>query len=67
MKSSFLEIVEEIRKNRPLDVIYGRVKDHNDSPVGNEEKSLLQEDPVVILIEFGKLMGFRLVDLFAGK
>ena len=35
--------------------------------MGNDERALLEEDPVLILIEFGRLMGFRLIDLFAGE
>ena len=57
----------EVRKKRELDVVYGRVKDHDGNQVGAEERSLLEEDPVLILIEFGKMMGFRLIDLFASK
>ena len=56
-----------MRKTRELDVVYGRVKDHDGSQAGAEERSLLEEDPVLILIEFGKMMGFRLIDLFASK
>ena len=43
------------------------MKDHDENPLGNDERSLLEEDPVLILMEFGKLMGFRLIDLFAGE
>lgn len=67
VRTSFLEILQEIKKTRQLEVSCGRVKDHDENPLGNDERSLLEEDPVLILMEFGKLMGFRLIDLFAGK
>ena len=67
VRTSFLEILQEIKKTRPLEVTCGRVKDHDENPLGNDERSLLEEDPVLILMEFGKLMGFRLIDLFAGE
>ena len=65
VKPSFLDTLAAVQRTRELDVVYGRVKDHDGSQKGAEERSLLEEDPVLILIEFGKMMGFRLIDLFA--
>ena len=31
----------------------------------DDEKQLMDENPIIVLMEFGKLMGFRLMDLFA--
>ena len=31
----------------------------------DDERQLMDENPIIVLMEFGKLMGFRLMDLFA--
>jgi len=31
----------------------------------DDEKQLMDENPIIVLMEFGKLMGFRLMDMFA--
>ncbi|WAQ97928.1 LR74B-like protein [Mya arenaria] len=31
----------------------------------DDEKQLMDENPIIVLMEFGKLMGFRLMDLFS--
>lgn len=51
-------------QGRDLKVIHGHVIGTVKSSTPELEKALLQEHPALILIEFGKLMGFRLLDLF---
>lgn len=61
-----LALINEIHlQGRTLRVIYGHVIGQAKSKGPVLEKALMQENPSLILIEMGKLMGFRLVDLFS--
>lgn len=56
---------EILIQNRELDVIYGQVIGHSLLNCDEIEKKILDENPCIVLLEFGKLMGFRLLDLFS--
>ncbi|XP_060596883.1 leucine-rich repeat-containing protein 74A-like [Ruditapes philippinarum] len=61
-----LALINEVHlQGRELKVIHGRVIGQLKSKGPELEKSLIEEHPALVLIEFGKLMGFRLVDLFS--
>lgn len=59
MKHDLLQLFLYIWK--PLTQVHGRDK-HGDE---DDERQLMDENPVIVLMEYGKLMGFRLMDLFA--
>lgn len=62
---NFLALINEVHlQSRELKVIHGHVVGELKSKSMELEKSLIEEHPSLVLIEFGKLMGFRLVDLF---
>ena len=62
----FVTLHKEILiQQRTLEVIYGQVIGHSLTDFDEIEKKILDENPCIVLLEFGKLMGFRLLDLFA--
>ena len=56
---------EILIQKRTLEVIYGQVIGHSLANFDEIEKKILDENPSLVLIEFGKMMGFRLLDLFS--
>lgn len=61
-----LALVNEVHlQGRKLKVIHGHVIGQLKSKNPELEKTLIEEYPSLVIIEFGKLMGFRLVDLFS--
>ena len=66
MDPEFVTLYKEILiQKRTLDVIYGQVIGHSLTNFDEIEKKILEENPSIVLLEFGKLMGFRLLDLFS--
>ncbi|KAL4232082.1 Leucine-rich repeat-containing protein 74A [Mactra antiquata] len=60
-----IALINEVHlQGRELKVIHGHVVGEMKSKCPELERNLIQEHPALVLIEFGKLMGFRLVDLF---
>jgi len=51
-------------QGRTLDVSHGHVIGNMTSSTPQLEKQLTREHPALILMEYSKLMGFRLMDLF---
>ncbi|WAR22411.1 LR74A-like protein [Mya arenaria] len=51
-------------QGRALRVIHGQIVGEMTSASPELERSLIEEHPALVLIEFGKLMGFRVTDLF---
>ena len=60
-----MPIVDEIQKERDVKVVYGMVRGEENEMKEDDEMQLIDENPVIVLMEFGKLMGFRLIDLFS--
>ena len=56
---------EILIQKRTLEVVYGQVIGHSLTNFDEIEKQMLEENPSIVLLEFGKLMGFRLLDLFS--
>ena len=66
MDPDFISLYKEILiQKRTLDVIYGQVVGHSLLNYDEIERQILDENPSIVLLEFGKLMGFRLLDLFS--
>ena len=56
---------EILIQERTLDVIYGQIIGHSLANFDEMEQKILDENPTIVLVEFGKMMGFRLLDLFS--
>ena len=56
---------EILLQTRTLDVIYGQIIGHSLANFDEMEQKILDENPTIVLVEFGKMMGFRLLDLFS--
>ncbi|KAL4230081.1 hypothetical protein ACF0H5_010466 [Mactra antiquata] len=66
VEPAFAELLNELQRSRfNLQVIHGLVLGRDKIVDDDEEKALMDENPIIVLMEFGKLMGFRLMDLFA--
>lgn len=65
VEPAFVALVLEIESKRNIKVIYGMVRGQDARGDDDDEKQLMDENPIIVLMEFGKLMGFRLMDLFA--
>lgn len=61
----FLKLAEKLWNERQIEVIHGPVYGLDLDSRDEDEQVLVDANPVIVLIEFGKLMGFRLMDLFA--
>ncbi|KAJ8297785.1 hypothetical protein KUTeg_024316 [Tegillarca granosa] len=61
----FLKLAEKLWNDRQIEVIHGPVYGLDLDSIDEDEQVLIDANPVIVLIEFGKLMGFRLMDLFA--
>ncbi|KAL3880035.1 hypothetical protein ACJMK2_032307 [Sinanodonta woodiana] len=64
VEKSFVSMLNEIQSHRNIKVIHGPVRGQ-DAEKEDDEKALVDENPIIVLMEFGKLMGFRLMDLFS--
>ncbi|GFS12777.1 leucine-rich repeat-containing protein 74A-like [Elysia marginata] len=65
VEPNFLTLLEQVQQVHPdLQVVYGAVLGQ-DVESKDEEQELMDENPVVVLMEFGNILGYRLVDLFA--
>ncbi|XP_045204099.1 leucine-rich repeat-containing protein 74A-like isoform X2 [Mercenaria mercenaria] len=65
VEPAFVALLGEIEATRELKVVFGQVKGQDTRGDDDDEKQLMDENPIIVLMEFGKLMGFRLMDLFA--
>lgn len=65
VEPAFVALLGEIEATREIKVIYGQVKGQDTRGDDDDERQLMDENPIIVLMEFGKLMGFRLMDLFA--
>ncbi|XP_076446307.1 uncharacterized protein LOC143283818 [Babylonia areolata] len=64
VEPEFLAVLEELQKSRSIVVRFGAVLGQ-DVESKDDEMQLMDENPVVVLMEFGRLLGLRLVDLFS--
>jgi len=66
----FEKLCKDMKQRRnPFEVIYGYVWDteregitHTD--INDDEKELIDEDPLTVLFEYARLQNFRLLDMF---
>lgn len=65
VEPAFVALVLEMESKRNIKVVYGMVRGQDARGDDDDEKQLMDENPIIVLMEFGKLMGFRLMDLFA--
>lgn len=67
---TFVTLYKEMQKTRnPFKAIYGYVWDTkrrgiSHSDITEEDKDLLEEDPLLVLFEYARLQNFRLLDMF---
>ncbi|XP_021346225.1 leucine-rich repeat-containing protein 74A-like isoform X2 [Mizuhopecten yessoensis] len=54
-----------LHEERGIEIKHGIVRGQEGSGDDPDGMELVDENPVLVLMEFGKLMGFRLMDLFA--
>ncbi|XP_045204097.2 leucine-rich repeat-containing protein 74B-like isoform X2 [Mercenaria mercenaria] len=64
VKPAFVDVLAEIKAIKDIKVIFGPVQGR-DKRGDDDELTLMDENPTIVLMELGKLMGFRLLDLFA--
>ncbi|XP_076468162.1 uncharacterized protein LOC143298987 [Babylonia areolata] len=64
VEPEFLSVLAQLQEARDVSVRFGAVLGQ-DVESNDEEMQLMDENPVVVLMEFGKLLNLRLVDLFA--
>lgn len=69
VNGKFAEQLQELQKKRNLKVIHGMVWQTNRETLGSldddeDENQLINEDPLLVLMEFARLSNFSLVDLF---
>ena len=67
VEESFIDVLKTIQTARHLEVTYGRVRGADMDIHDPVEQDLLDENPLTVLIEFGKLIGIGLTILFSGK
>ncbi|KAK3594743.1 hypothetical protein CHS0354_014169 [Potamilus streckersoni] len=67
VEAKFDELLRKVQKTRklPLRVLHGPVSGQKLDEFFFEEEAILEENPAIVLIEYGKLMGFRMIDLFS--
>ncbi|KAH3830279.1 hypothetical protein DPMN_103520 [Dreissena polymorpha] len=65
VEPAFIALLGELEVMREIKVVYGQVLGQDKRGDDDDEKQLMDENPIIVLMEFGKLMGFRLMDLFA--
>ncbi|KAL5011893.1 hypothetical protein ScPMuIL_010444 [Solemya velum] len=65
VEKPFEVLLEEMEKQRKIQVTYGISYGQGGASKNDDDEALVNESPVVVLMEFGKLMGFRLIDLFS--
>ncbi len=63
MDQVFVANLEEVQKTRPIHVRHGVVFQHDD--ICEKADMYLDEDPMMVLMEFMRQKNMRLVDLFA--
>ncbi|XP_041357811.1 leucine-rich repeat-containing protein 74A-like [Gigantopelta aegis] len=64
VEKAFPDVLEKLQEGRSFKCVFGAVIGQ-DSDADDPEKDLLEENPVLILMEFGKILGLRLTDLFS--
>lgn len=63
---NFFSAFHQVFGDRSRDVVHVlQVKGQDQRGDDDDEKQLMDENPIIVLMEFGKLMGFRLMDLFS--
>ncbi|XP_067660532.1 leucine-rich repeat-containing protein 74A-like [Haliotis asinina] len=63
VEGPFVTMLQDMQEQRSLQMKYGAVWDQS-MEGEDDEMDLVDENPVLILMEFGKLLGLRLTDLF---
>ncbi|XP_046580678.1 leucine-rich repeat-containing protein 74A-like [Haliotis rubra] len=63
VEGPFVTMLQDMQEQRSLQMKYGAVWDQS-MEAEDDEMDLVDENPVLILMEFGKLLGLRLTDLF---
>ncbi|XP_061188206.1 leucine-rich repeat-containing protein 74B-like [Saccostrea echinata] len=61
--SDFVDLLEQIKKRRPLTCHYGNTLRHDEIKKGDVKRVLDTDDPVTVLFEYMKQKNLRLIDL----
>jgi len=63
----FVDLLDELEgQGRTIKATYGRLRGAEMELHDENEKALLEADPVTVLVEFGHVVGVKLMDLFVG-
>ncbi|XP_052795635.1 leucine-rich repeat-containing protein 74B-like isoform X2 [Mya arenaria] len=65
VEPAFVALLGEMEMKKEIKVAFGQVLGTDKRGDDDDEKQLMDENPIIVLMEFGKLMGFRLMDLFS--
>ncbi|XP_060084291.1 leucine-rich repeat-containing protein 74A-like [Ylistrum balloti] len=65
VEQSYATQAIELKEERGIEIKHGIVRGQEGSGDDPDGMELVDENPVLVLMEFGKLMGFRLMDLFS--
>ena len=62
----FAQNVKTLKEEKDITIIHGMVRGMYGKGAGDDDElSLIDENPILVLMEFGHMNGFRLTDLFS--
>ena len=65
VEMDFATNIKQLKDNRDITIIHGMIRGVFGSGDDEDELSLIDENPIIVLMEFGHMNGFRLTDLFS--
>ncbi|XP_076117839.1 uncharacterized protein LOC143085396 isoform X2 [Mytilus galloprovincialis] len=65
VEKEFSENVKKLKEDKDILFIHGPIRGDHGSGEDDDELSLIDENPIIVLMEFGHMNGFRLTDLFS--
>lgn len=57
--------MKKLKEDKDILFIHGPIRGDHGSGEDDDELSLIDENPIIVLMEFGHMNGFRLTDLFS--
>ncbi|CAG2224060.1 unnamed protein product [Mytilus edulis] len=65
VEKEFSENVKRLKEDKDIMFIHGPIRGDHGVGEDDDELSLIDENPIIVLMEFGHMNGFRLTDLFS--
>lgn len=65
VEKPFSENVKKLKTDRHITIVHGMIRGDRGGGDDEDELSLIDENPIIVLMEFGHMNGFRLTDLFS--